>query len=163
MKIPLACVFATASLASSPVLYANKTYSPLPAIVFTGKTVFIENTTGDATFQHLVYMEIVRWGRFQVAESRDKADIVIAISGASSVRAVPASESSSGYLPQAITAASNEPAVPVGMTRISIVEPKSGKSLWFSQKKTDVAKSKTGFLDSLRDAMVQQESGHKQK
>jgi hypothetical protein len=163
MKRFLACVLAAASLAVSPILYANKTYSPLPAIVLTAKTVFIENSTGDATFQHLVYMEIVRWGRFQVAESRDKADMVIAISGAGSVRAVPASESSSGYPPQAISSASNEPAVPVGLTRISIRDPKSGKSLWFSQRKTDLSKSRTGFLDSLRDAMDQQESGHKQK
>jgi hypothetical protein len=162
MKTFLSLGVAAVLLAASPNLEANKTYSPLPAIVFTGKTVFIENSTGDATLQHSVYMELARWGRFVLAESRDKADIVLAISGPSSVRVVSASESASGY-PQARSDAPVEPVIPAGFTRISVVDPKSGKTLWFSQNKTDLSKSRTAFLDGLRDAMERQESGHRQK
>jgi hypothetical protein len=163
MKTFRALGIAAALLASSPVLKANKTYAPLPAMVFTGKTVFIENSTGDATLQHSVYMELARWGRFRLAESRDNADLVLAISGPSSVHTVPTSEPISGYPPQARHDAPAESAVPAGFTRISVVDPKTGKSLWFSQTKSDLSKSRTSFLDGLRDAMDQQESGHKHK
>ena len=153
-------------LVASIVLLANssalcaKTYTPLPQIVFTGKTVFIENETGDATLQHAVYLELARWDRFDIAASRDKADIVIAISGPNTVRAVATSGSSGGY-PSQSARPEGDP-VPSGLTRISIVDPKTGKPLWFSQRKTDLSKSRTGFLDGLRDAMEQQES-HKRK
>jgi len=163
MKIFLSLAVVAVILESAPVLEANKTYTPLPSIVLKGQTVFIENGTGDATLQHLVYMEIARWGRFRMAESRDKADVILAISGASSVRLVEASESSPGYLARMYADTSAEPAVPAGFTRISVVDPKTGKALWFSQKKTDTSKSRTGFLDGLRDAMEQQEASHKQK
>ena len=163
MKIFLSLVVAAFLLADSPVLRADKTYTPLPSIVLKAKTVFIENGTGDATLQDLVYLEIARWGRFRMAESRDKADVILAISGATSVRLVQASESSPGYLARMYADTSAQPSVPAGFTRISVVDPKSGKALWFSQKKTDLSKSRTGFLDGLRDAMDQQESAHKQK
>jgi hypothetical protein len=163
MKTFRALGIAAALLASSTVLKANKTYAPLPAIVFAGKTVFIENSTGDATLQHSVCMELTRWGRFRLAENRNNADLVLAISGPSSVRTVPASESTSGYPPQARNDTPAEPAVPAGFTRISIVDPKTGKSLWFSQAKSDLSKSRTSFLDGLRDAIDQQESAHKHK
>jgi len=107
-----------------------------------------------------VYLEFARWGRYEVAESRGKADIIVSISGPNSVRAIQARETSGGYPVAAARPAGSN--VPVGMTRISILDPKSGKSLWFSQKKTDLRKSRTGFLDSLRDAMEQEES-HKRK
>jgi hypothetical protein len=163
MKTFLSLGITAVLLAASPALKANKSYAPLPAMVFSGKTVFIENSTGDATLQHSVYMELARWGRFRLAESRENADIVLAISGPSSVRVVPASESSSGYPPPARSDAPAEPSVPAGFTRISIVDPKTGKSLWFSQNKTDLSKSRTAFLDGLRDAMEQQESGRRHK
>jgi hypothetical protein len=163
MKTFLSLAVAAVILTNSPVLEANKTYTPLPSIVLRGKTVFIENGTSDATLQHLVYMEIARWGRFRMAESRDKADVILAISGASSVRLVEASEVSPGNLAEMYADTSTEPSVPVGFTRISVVDPKTGKALWFSQRKTDLSRSRTGFLDGLRDAMEQQESSHKQK
>ena len=141
MKTFLSLAVAAIILANSPVLEANKTYTPLPSIVLKGKMVFIEKGT----------------------ESRDKADVILAISGASSVRLVEASEISPGNLATMYADTSTEPSVPVGFTRISVVDPKTGKALWFSQKKTDLSRSRTGFLDGLRDAMDQQESSHKQK
>jgi hypothetical protein len=128
----------------------------VPSFVFSAKTLFIENKTGDATLQHAVYLELARWGRLDVVGSREEADVVISISGPSHVREVSASETSGGY-PALSTVPEDDP-VPVGMTRISILEPKMGKSLWFSQRKTDLSRSHTGFLDVLRDAMEQQES-----
>jgi len=59
-------------LISSSALYANKTYTPVPSFVFSRKTVFIENKTGDATLQHAIYLEFARWGRLDVVESREK-------------------------------------------------------------------------------------------
>ncbi len=156
MKTLLRVAAAALLLASSSALYANKTYTPLPSFVFNAKTVFIENKTGDATLQHTVYLDFARWGRLDVVETRAQAEVIICISGPSNVREVPASEASDGY-PVSFTAPEGDP-VPVGMTRISILDPKTEKSLWFSQRKTDLSRSHTGFLDGLRDAMEQQES-----
>jgi hypothetical protein len=156
MRMLLSLVVTVVLLAGSGTVCASKTYTPLPAIVFAGKTVFIENETGDATLQHAVYLELARWGRFDVVASRDKADIVLAVSGPNAVGTVVTSDSSGGYPPQS-RAPEGDP-VPSGFTRISILDPKSGKPLWFSQRKTDLSKSRTSFLDGLRDAMEQQES-----
>jgi hypothetical protein len=156
MKTLLPLATAATLLLSPSDLLANKKSPPLPAIVFTGKTIFIENETGDATRQHAVYLELVRWGRFDVVASRDKADMVITISGPNTVRAVVTSDSSGGYPPP--SAAPEGESVPAGFTRISIVDPKTNKAIWFSQRKTDLSKSRTGLLDGLRDAMEQQES-----
>jgi hypothetical protein len=86
MKTAIRIGVATVLLASAATLYGNKTYTPLPRIVFNGKAVFIENQTGDATLQHAVYLEFARSGRFEVAASRDQADVVISISGPNTVR-----------------------------------------------------------------------------
>ena len=160
MKVFIRIVAAALLVTFSSATYANKTYTPVPSFVFNAKTVFIENKTGDATLQHAVYLEFARWGRLEVVEGREKADVIISISGPNHVREVPASETSSGY-PLSLTAPEGDP-VPVGMTRISILDPKTGKSVWFSQRKMDLSQSHTGFLDGLRDAMEQQES-HKRK
>ena len=128
----------------------------MPSFVFSRKTVFIENKTGDATLQHAIYLEFARWGRLDVVESREKSDVIICISGPNHAREVPASETFNGY-PVSFTVPEGDP-VPVGMTRISILDAKTRKSLWFSQRKTDLSRSHTGFLDGLRDAMEQEES-----
>src|SRR5215470_15413223 len=114
----LAALFITVILFASPsFLFADKTYSQLPSFVMNGKTVFIENATGDATLQHAVYLEVARWGRLDVVASREKADIVIAISGPNMVRTMATSESSGGY-PASSAAAESGDTVPAGYTRI---------------------------------------------
>jgi len=74
-------------------------------------------------------------GPLRMAESRDKADVILTISGASSVRLVEASEISPGNLATMYADTSTEPSVPVGFTRISVVDPKTGKALWSRRRK----------------------------
>jgi hypothetical protein len=45
--------------------------------------------------------------------------------------------------------------VPAGSTRISLIDPKTGNSLWSDIRKTDSAKTATHMLDGLRDAYGQ--------
>ena len=46
-------------------------------------------------------------------------------------------------------------AVPPGSTRISVIDPKTGNSLWSDIRKTDNAKAATHMLDGLREAFDQ--------
>jgi len=50
-------------------------------------------------------------------------------------------------------------AVPPGSTRISVIDPKSGNSLWSDIRKTDNPKAATHMLDGLRNAFDQKEKG----
>ena len=50
-------------------------------------------------------------------------------------------------------------AVPPGSTRISVIDAKSGNSLWSDIRKTENPKAATHMLDGLRDAINQKEKG----
>jgi hypothetical protein len=51
-------------------------------------------------------------------------------------------------------------AVPPGSTRVSLIDPKSGSSLWSDVRKTDSPNAATHMLDGLREAIEQKEKGH---
>src|SRR5437016_1722536 len=53
--------------------------------------------------------------------------------------------------------ASADEAVPPGSTRISVIDPKTGNSLWSDIRKTDNAKAATHVLDGLREAFDQKQ------
>jgi hypothetical protein len=50
-------------------------------------------------------------------------------------------------------------AVPPGSTRISVINAKSGNSLWSDIRKTENPKGATHMLDGLREAIDQKEKG----
>src|SRR5262249_23932059 len=105
----------------------------------------------------IAYMELSHWGRFEPVEAA-KADLTIVLTGSSYVRVVPDGEAPS-YDPKKtnIRPAEMPEAAPVGFTRITLQEAKSGKTLWSGLTKTDGPRVKGKLLDGFREAFEQTE------
>lgn len=130
----------------------------LPQAVMAAHSVFVENETGFVELQYTAVLELSKWGHFQQAESREKADLVLLLSSGTHVHAVP-----DGQYPRTTGLnAFTEEAVPAGQTKVALVDPKSGATLWSSFHKTEGAKVKNGhLLDELRQAYEATEKGKK--
>jgi hypothetical protein len=121
----------------------------LPDAIVRAHTVFIENETGFNELQYALVLELSKWGRFDLAESREKADLLIRLDNGNHVHAVPDGQFPSGPM-NAFTDTSE---VPKGHTRIAVLDPKSNTILWSDTHKTEGGKVKNGhLLDGLRDA-----------
>jgi hypothetical protein len=121
----------------------------LPDTIVRAHTVFIENQTGFNELQYELVLELSKWGRFDLAESRDKADLLIRLDNGNHVRAVPDGEFPAG----AMNAFADTSEIPKGHTRIALLDPKSNTLLWSDTHKTEGGKVKNGhLLDGLRDA-----------
>jgi hypothetical protein len=133
---------------------ANEKRASLPSKVLSAATVFVDNQTTSAELLNTAYTEISKWGRLQVVDTAQKADIVLRLSNGNSVRFVPGGKSAPPADPK--VAKQNfvgaDEAVPPGSTRISVIDPKTGNSIWSDIRKTDNPKATTHLLDGLREA-----------
>ena len=133
---------------------ANEKRSSLPSKVLSAGTVFVDNQTTSAELTNTAYTELAKWGRLQVVDTAQKADIVLRLSNGNFVKFVPGGESAPAADAKAgkqnFTGA--DEAVPPGSTRISVIDPKTGNSVWSDIRKTDSPKTATRMLDGLREA-----------
>jgi hypothetical protein len=136
---------------------ANDKRASLPASVISAKTVYVDNQTISAELLNTAYTELAKWGRLQVVDNPQKADIVIRLSNGNYVRFVPGGDNvpTADPKPGKNNFIGADEAVPPGSTRISLVDPKTGNSLWSDIRKTDNAKAATHMLDGLREALDQ--------
>jgi hypothetical protein len=127
----------------------------LPQAVVNAHKVYIQNETGFVELEYATILELSKWGHFELAERREKADLILRLDTGSRVRLVPEGE----FVPTASSAPAEDP-VPPGYTRISLLAPKTGQMLWSSKHKTEGAKIKNEhLLDELRDAFRDYERG----
>jgi hypothetical protein len=140
---------------------ANDKRSSLPTIVTNAKTIYVENHTTSAELQNTAFTELAKWGRFQVVDSPEKADLVLRFSNGNYVKFVPGEENPAAAKPKPGKQdwVGADEAVPPGSTRISVIDPKSGGSVWSEVRKTDSPKASTHMLDGLRAAFEQAEKG----
>ena len=131
---------------------------PLPESVVHAHTVFVENETGFHELQYALVLELSKWGRFEVAESREKADLVMRLDNGNHVRTVP-----EGQFPSGPMNAFTEPSeVPKGHTRIALLDPRDNSLLWSDTHRTEGGKVKSGhLLDGLREAFNSYEKGRR--
>jgi hypothetical protein len=131
------------------VLNASGAAKNLPDAVVRAHTVFIVNETGYNELEYNLVLEISKWGRFELAASPEKADLIIRLDNGNHVRALP-----DGQLPSDISINSSDNGeIPKGHTRISLLDPKTNTLLWSDTHKTEGPKVKNGhLLDGLRDA-----------
>jgi hypothetical protein len=136
---------------------ANEKRGSLPSKVLSAATVFVDNQTTSAELLNTAYTELSKWGRLQIVDTLQKADIVLRLSNGNYVRFVPGGESSAAAEAPVSgqSFAGADQAVPPGSTRISVVDPKSGNSIWSDIRKTDSPKAATHMLDGLREAFGQ--------
>jgi hypothetical protein len=156
-------IFLAAGMLMVPALaQANEKKAPVPSKVLAAKTIYVDNQTNDAELQHDAYMGLSKWGRFEIVDSPQKADLVLRLSGSSVVKFVPGGEATSTYTPKPVS--ENSPAgeelAPPGCTRLTLMEAKSGNALWSDIRKTSNAQEKSKLLEGLHDAVDQQEKHH---
>ena len=153
-------VFAAAifiAILGSNGAWANEKHAALPSKVLSAQTVFVDNQTTTAELQNTVYTELLKWGRLQIVDTAQKADIVLRLSNGNAVRFVPGGENGSAPAPQATknSFAGADDAVPPGSTRVSVIDPKTGNSVWSDIRKTNNPQIATHMLDGLRNAFDQ--------
>ncbi len=120
----------------------------LPDAVVRAHSVFLINETGFNELGYSTVFELNKWGRFDLADSPEKADLILRLDCGNHVRAVP-----DGQFPSSAGLGAGDSEIPKGHTRISLVDPKTNTVLWSDTHKTDGAKVKNGgLLDGLRDA-----------
>ena len=69
-------------LASGALAFGKKDklmYAPLPSLIFSAHTVYIDNETGDQSYADKAYTQLVKWGRLEVVNDRSKADLILSI------------------------------------------------------------------------------------
>ena len=146
-------------LASPPLVRGNDNHPSLPSRVYAARTVYVENRTTSGELQNIAYTELSKWGHFQIVDSPQKADLLLRLSSGTYVRFVPGGENSSPAASAPMTTKQNwtgaDTAVPEGCTRISLVDPKTGSSLWSDIRKTNNPKAASRMLDGLRAAFDQ--------
>ena len=127
----------------------------LPEAVVNAHTVLIQNDTGFVELEYTAILELNKWGHFELAASRDKADLILRLDSGTRVRLVP----EGAYVPAATSEPMESP-VPPGYTRIALLQPKTGRALWWSIHKTEGGEVKNGhLLDELREAFRDYEQG----
>jgi len=133
---------------------ANEKRSSLPSKVLSAGTVFVDNQTTSAELTNTAYTELSKWGRLQVVDTAQKADIVLRLSSGNFVKFVPGGESApaAGAKADKQSFTGADETVPPGSTRISVIDPKTGNSVWSDIRKTDSPKAATHLLDGLREA-----------
>lgn len=126
----------------------------LPQALLNAHSVYIENETGFVDLQYVAALEFQKWGRFDLAESREKADLIFRMDNGAHVRELP-----EGQIPSESDSVGNTP-IPSGYTRIALLDPKSGQVLWSGLHKTEGSKVKSGhLLDSLREVFRDYDRG----
>jgi hypothetical protein len=146
-------LFATLFLSTAPV-QADDKRPHLPMSVSNAKTIYVDNQTTSAELHNTAYTELLKWGRFQIVDTPQKADIILRLSSGNYVKFVPGDSSTPTNAPNASKQnwMGADEAVPPGSTRISVIDPKAGNSLWSDIRKTDNPKAATHMLDSFREA-----------
>jgi hypothetical protein len=146
--------------------YAKHEKMPLPQQVMIAKTVFIDNRSGIASLGDKAYDELRKWGRFQIVDSAEKADVVLLLSAkaylsgysSNSYHDTSASVDSGGNVTAQTYGDSSTSAIYSGTTYITVVDPKGGASLWSDARAWGRWKSATrGLVKELRDRMEEQE------
>ena len=162
----LVAILITTMFAMTPcVALANKKGPSLPAAILGAKSVYIDNQTTDAALQNAAHMSLAKWGRFQVVDSVQKADVILRLTGSNYVHVVPsdtppmsmASANARGGSESAGAALlpNGYEAAPDGFTRVTLLDAKSGNAAWSDLSKTNSPQAATHILDSLREAFEQ--------
>src|SRR5580698_3294292 len=119
------------------IAHARDKHVTIPSKVLSARTIYVDNQTNDAELQNDALVGLTKWGRFEIVDSAQKADVVLRLFGSSVVKFVPGGQASATYDPKPVSEkfAAGEELAPPGCTRITLIEPKSGTALWSDVRK----------------------------
>ena len=137
----------------------NDRHAPVPSKILTARTIFVDNQTPDAELQLDAVMGLSKWGRFNIVEAPQRADIVVRLIGSTFVQYVPVQQVPAKYEAKPVTpqTAEGEELAPAGYTRLQVIEPKSGGLLWEEVRKTGNVQERARLMEGLHEAVDQQE------
>jgi hypothetical protein len=158
----VACSLGVAVMLLWPQGMQANTPAPLPVNVLAARKIYVDNRTGDAGMLNHAYLELTKWGRFQIVDSPQKPDVVLRLFGRDAAF-VAVGEKTYVYKPGASVARLQgaDESVPKGFTRLTLLDPKSGVALWTEQRKTRGSEAKQHLVDGLREAIDQTEKARK--
>ena len=162
MKKTMSVFIVALMLLGLQIAHANDKHNAVPSQVLSARKIYVDNQTNDAELQNDALVGLTKWGRFEIVDSAQKADVVLRLFGSSMVKFVPGGEASATYNPKPVSEKfeAGEELAPPGCTRITLIEPKSGNALWSDIRKTSNAQEKSRLLEGLHDAIDQQEKTH---
>jgi hypothetical protein len=157
-------------LAGPQVALANKKAAALPPSLLAARTIYIDNQTTDGGLRNNAYLGLAKWGHLQVVDSADKADMVLILTGSAYVKPVssarpmaapptPGSASTAASAGAAANGSALLPngyeAAPDGFTRLTLIDGKTGATVWSDLSKTNNAQNAAHIVDGLREAFEQ--------
>lgn len=149
LYVPLFCAV-TIHVAAAP--------RPLPDAVIRAHTIFLLNETGFNELDYSTILEISKWGRFDLVDSPEKAELILRLDNGNHVHAV----AEGGFPSSNAFTGGDDSETPRGHTRISLLDPKTNTVLWSDTHKTEGGKVKNGhLLDGLREAYDAYEKNHR--
>ena len=173
-------VLLLAAIASLPTTSnAKDKHQPLPPQIMKATTVYIDNQSGIAKLGDRCYTEIEKWGRFKVVQDPKTADLVFLLSAkqytsgyvtsgggststvntSGNINATTIGDQTTGTVNTSGTVnTTTQPtytsAVTVGYTYLTVIDPKTGDSLWSDMKRwgnlyTGFHSATKGLVDDL--------------
>jgi hypothetical protein len=187
MRLRQSVLVATTALVLVASGYAKHEKLPIPQQIMTAKTVYIDNRSGYADLGDRAYDEIKKWGRYQVVDSPEKADLVFLFSAKEYIGGYATNSyhnttgtvnyagttnsqtygsntygttNGSGSVNAQTYGSSTSRAIVEGTTYVTVLDPKNGTALWSDAHAWGRFKSATrGLVKELRDRVKNQEDG----
>jgi hypothetical protein len=93
MRVPLA---AFALLLLPGLVVSSKEHAPLPATLIAARSAYLVNASGDPKAFDKFYLELRKWNRFTLAQTRQSADVTMELSTVSNSQVVTGGAYTSG-------------------------------------------------------------------
>jgi hypothetical protein len=169
--------------AACPSAVGSTKHAPLPEQILQAKTVYIDNQSGLAYIGDRAYDEVSKWGRFKIVNSAKEADVVFLLTAHEYVAGYRTNTTGTSNTTGTVDDSGNvrlngdndstsqTSAQTGGVTFMTVLEPKTGNSLW-SDRKTwgsgimglAFARSATrSLVKELRERVEEQEADAKGK
>lgn len=147
--------------------WSESKHAPLPQKVINAKTVYIDNRSGYANIADKAYDELQKWGRFRIIGDVKDADLVLLFSASSyhggytsTATVFSNTNEYSGNTQTTGTVTSNTAPQIISETHLTLIDPKTGESIWSDSREWGRFRSATrGLLKDLRKRMTEQEKG----
>lgn len=155
MLLALTCV-------SSAKKHQEVQHAPLPAKVLASKTIYIQNDSGYAGAADKAYTQLKAWGKYQIVDDKKKADLVLVLTTSTSQTDTKKAAQVNTYNSKTgawTYGTVNTPTTEtVDSTRITVIDPATGDTMWADQMEWGRRYSATEeLIKELRKRVEEQE------
>lgn len=139
-------------------------YAPLPAKVLAAKTIHIQNESGYAEMVDNAYTSLKAWGRYQLVDAKEKADLILLLTVATEQKE--SHETVSIYNPKTgwshgTVGTPSTYAWTFSQTRL--IDPATGDTVWADERAWIGKPAIEELIKGLRERIEEQETGSRAK